>query len=69
MALRQSTTSVQEKMELVLQNSQQCTELLQLYLAKKKVLTFLPLTLRLRLVSRTIYMRTGGGDTFKEFND
>jgi hypothetical protein len=36
-------------MELVLQNPQQCTELLQLCLAKIEFLTFLSSTLRLRL--------------------
>jgi hypothetical protein len=45
-----STTSTQEQMELVLQNPQQCTELLQLFLARTEVLTLLPSTLRLRLV-------------------
>jgi hypothetical protein len=37
-------------MELVIQNPQQCGELLQLYLDIKKVLTLFPLALRLRLV-------------------
>jgi hypothetical protein len=37
-------------MELILQNPQQCTELLQLYLAREEVLTLLPSSLRLRLV-------------------
>jgi hypothetical protein len=46
----QSATSVQEQMELVLQNPQQCAELLQLCLARTEVLMFLPSTLRLRLV-------------------
>jgi hypothetical protein len=46
----QSTMSVQEQMELVLQNPQQCAELLQLCLARTEVLMFLPSTLRLRLV-------------------
>jgi hypothetical protein len=45
-----SATSTQEQMELVLQNPQQCTELLQLCLARTEVLTLLPSTLRLRLV-------------------
>jgi hypothetical protein len=37
-------------MELVLQNPQQCGELLQLCLARTNVLMFLPSMLRLRLV-------------------
>jgi hypothetical protein len=41
---------MQEQMELVLQNPQQCTELLQLCLARTEVLTLLPSALRLRLV-------------------
>jgi hypothetical protein len=39
-------------MELVLQNPQQCPELLQLCLGRMKVLTFLPMELRLRLEPR-----------------
>jgi hypothetical protein len=45
-----STTSTQEQMELVLQNPQQCTELLQLCLDRTDFMTLLPSTLRLTIV-------------------
>jgi hypothetical protein len=41
--------SVQKQVELVLQNPQQCAELLQLFLARTEVLMLFPSTLRLRL--------------------
>jgi hypothetical protein len=43
---------VQEHMELVLQNHQQCAELMQLCIARTKVLTLLPSTLRLSIALR-----------------
>jgi hypothetical protein len=52
MASTQRTTSIREQMELVLQNPQQCAELLQLCLARIDILTFLSLVLRLRFVTR-----------------
>jgi hypothetical protein len=47
---KSANMSAQEQMELVLQNPQQCAELLQLCLARTNVLTFLSVALRLRLV-------------------
>jgi hypothetical protein len=47
----QSKTSMQEQMELVLQNPQQCTEMMQLCMARIEVLTLFTSVLRLRLMS------------------
>jgi hypothetical protein len=46
----QSVTSEREQMEWVLQNPQQCAELMQLCIARTKVLTLFPSELRLRIV-------------------
>lgn len=46
----QDTTAMQAQMEQVLQNPQQCVELMQLCIARTKVLTLFPTELRLRIV-------------------
>jgi hypothetical protein len=69
MASGQSATSLQEQMELVLQNPQQCTELMQLCLAKNISATFPAINIEVETCTRTIYRRGGGGDTFRAFND
>jgi hypothetical protein len=46
---RQSATSTHEQMERVLQDPQQCTELMQLCIARTKVLTLFPTALRSRI--------------------
>jgi hypothetical protein len=55
----QSATSLQEKLELVLQNPQQCAELVQLCLVKTKMLPFLPSVVRMRLVQQLQGPSTG----------
>jgi hypothetical protein len=58
-------------MELVLQNPQQCAELMQLCLAKKEVLAIPSISIEdetCTTVARSIYRGGRGGRTFKTIN-